>query len=426
MKNILVVEDSTTVTKILKHLIGTHPDLNALYAGSMAEGKAAQQKFGDQFFVALVDLNLPDAPRGEMVDYFLQQNIPVVVLTANYSDEKREELFNKGIVDYIIKESRYSYNFALHLVDRLYKNQHIKILVAEDDSSTRAFIKSLLEIHLYQVLDAADGLEALDVLANNPDVKLLITDYHMPEMDGFQLVRSLRQNVDKSDLVIIGLSGQTGGSLSAQFIKNGANDFLKKPFSQEEFYCRITHNLEELELIQKIRDAANHDFLTGLKNRRYFYELGEKLHQQACTSNTPLAVALLDIDHFKHINDEYGHKAGDSVLVTMAEGLQQAFSRFLVARFGGEEFVIIFAGLNNQQAFSLLDGFRSVMNTLNFVTGGEDPEYLNVTFSGGVTNFIGETLDEQINSADQLLYRAKEAGRNMVLGDDEEEQLDEG
>ncbi len=417
MKKILIVEDSATVTKILKHLCKQHLNIKPLFAGTFAESQQIYQQHED-IFSAIVDLNLPDAPNGETVDYFLKKKLPVIVLTANYQEEKRTQLLDKGIVDYIIKESRYSYNYALNLLHRLEKNQQIKILIAEDSRSTRNFIKALLEKHLYQVLEASNGLEALDVLKDNPETKLLLTDYHMPEMDGFELVRAIRHNVDKSDLVIIGLSGQGKGSLSAKFIKNGANDFLQKPFFHEELYCRVMHNIEELELIETIRDTANRDFLTHLHNRRYYFDKGEKLHAAAQKNDTPLAVAMLSIDHFKQINDHHGHRTGDKTLTFIAEELSLAFSRFVVARIGGEEFSIIMPGLNNEQAFTLMDRFRGLVGTMNIDT--EDDEPLNISLSAGVTNVLHSSLDEQLHYADQLMLRAKDAGRNMVVCDEEE------
>jgi diguanylate cyclase (GGDEF)-like protein len=240
----------------------------------------------------------------------------------------------------------------------------------------------------------------------------------MPEMDGFELVKAIRHNIDKSDLIIIGLSGEGQSSLSAKFIKNGANDFLQKPFFHEEFYCRIMHNIEELELIEQIRDSANRDYLTQLHNRRYFYDQGEPIHAQALNNNTPLAVAIFSIDHFKNINDTYGHAIGDKVLMSLSDDIRHSFSRFLVARMGGEEFCVVLPGLNNDQALTLLDRFRELIQQTSIPIDHED-EYITIKISIGVTNLHHDSFEQQINCADQLLYRAKEAGRNIVIGDDE-------
>lgn len=418
MKKILIVEDSSTVTKILKHLLKQHPDIVPLFAASFDAAKQLYQQHSDDLFAGIIDLNLPDAPNGETVDYFLEHKLPVIVLTANYQEDKRLELLGKGIVDYIIKESRYSYNYALNLIGRLEKNQQIKILVAEDSRPARTFIKALLEKHLYQVLEATNGLEALDVLTANPDIKLLITDYHMPEMDGIDLVRAIRQNVNKANLVIIGLSGDGKGSLSAKFIKNGANDFLQKPFYHEELYCRVMHNIEELELIEQMRDIANRDYLTKLYNRHYCFDRGAKLHQAALSNNAPLAVVVINIDHFKSINEDYGHEHGDKVLLFLAEELSLAFSRFTVARLGGEEFSIIMPGLSNEQAFTLVDSFRALIANMTLEINAD--ELLNITISGGITNLKAASIEQQLQIADQLLRRAKEAGRNIIVADEDE------
>jgi diguanylate cyclase (GGDEF)-like protein len=419
---ILVVEDSTTVTKILKHLSKQYPAIETLFASTFAQGRALYQQNKGEIFAAVVDLHLPDAPDGETVDHFLTLHIPVIVLTGNYSEMKRDQLLSKGIVDYIVKESVFSYNYVFKLVERLNKNQEIKILVAEDSKSVMLFIETLLQRQLYQVLTAQNGLEALDQLKANDDIKLLITDYHMPEMNGVQLVQNIRRNIDKSNLVIIGLSGENNGSLSAKFIKNGANDFLQKPFFHEELSCRVMHNIEELELIETIRESANRDFLTELYNRRYLFDKGGVLHTQATQKNTPLAVAVLDVDHFKKVNDSYGHRAGDTVLTILAKDLSSLFNRFLTARMGGEEFCIVMPGLNNSQALTLLDKFRSrLANKIIEIDNDEvetDSVPIRITISAGVTNLLYGRLDHQVNFADQLLFRAKEAGRNIVMGDD--------
>lgn len=415
MKKILIIEDSTTVTKILKHLIKNHTDISPIFAGTFAQSQELYEQHKADLFAAIIDLNLPDAPNGETVDFFLSKQIPSIVLTANYQDEKREELLNKGIVDYIIKESRYSYNYALKLIHRLDKNQYIKVLVTEDSKPTRTFIKALLEKHLYQVVEASNGIEALEELKKNPDIKLLITDHNMPEMDGFELVRTIRQNVDKSNLVIIGLSGEGKGALSAKFIKNGANDFLQKPFYHEELYCRVMHNIEELELIEKIKYEANHDFLTHLHNRRYFFNHGTQLHHTANKNNSPLAVAMISIDYFKKLNDMYGHTAGDEILTFFAKELEHAFSRFLIARSDGEKFYLMMPGLNNEQAYTLLDKFRDLLANMSIDIDDDDT---TISFSAGITNHIHDNLDHQLTEAEQLLSRAKEAGGNMVVCDE--------
>lgn len=418
MKRILVVEDSGIVTKVIRHVVNQESGIEAIYAASFAQAKFAYEQMKDNLFAALVDLNLPDAPDGEVVDFMLAQGVPTIVLTASFDEERRGALLNKGIVDYVTKEGRYSYLYAINLIKRLDKNQHIKVLVVDDSETSRRFIAELLQRQMFEVLEAANGIEAIKVLLNNPDIKLLITDYNMPQMDGFELVKNLRYKYEKSDLLIIGLSAEGQGSLSAKFIKNGANDFLLKPFCQEEFNCRVQQNVESLELIEQIRDAANRDHLTCCYNRGYFFSQGEELYQQAKNKCTPLAVAVLDIDHFKRFNDAHGHDTGDRVLQALAHTLNGALGRFLVARAGGEQFFVLLPGLDNEKAIALISKVRQLVASTP-IEVGEEAHY--VTFSAGVTNKLLDNLDEQVNQADEYLYRAKEAGRNLVVGDDDED-----
>lgn len=413
---VLIVEDSAVILKILKHLAKQSLDLEPLFAASMSEAKVLYQRHKDELFAGIIDLALPDAPNGELVDFLLDEGFPVVVLTGSYNEEKREALVEQGVVDYVLKESRYSYRYAINMMNRLFKNQEIEVLVVEDSVQYRKYIVRLLLAHKYQVLESENGLEALAQLASHPNIKMVITDYNMPKMDGFDLVQSIRKEYEKSDMIIIGLSGEDGGLLSIKFIKNGADDFLNKPFQQEEFYCRITNNIESLEQLHKIQDQANRDYLTSLYNRRYFCGQGEVLLNKAKSSKSELALAAIDIDYFKSVNDNYGHEVGDYILRLFAGELNNFLGRFLVSRIGGEEFCILVSGLSNDKVVNLVDGFRQHFSSQLIDVNDEDT--LKISFSAGITNIKMENINSMLNRADEYLYRAKEAGRDIVIGDD--------
>lgn len=413
MRKILVVEDSSTVTQALRRIIELESDFLGVYSASYKETTQKIAEHREDIFVALVDLNLPDAADGEVVDYLLSLGVPTIVLTANFDEGNRENLFRKGIVDYVSKEGLYSFRYAVKLVDRIYKNQKIKVLVVDDSEVSRRFVGGLLKLYLFEVYTANDGVEATKMLLDMPDIKMLITDYNMPNMDGFALVQSLRNRHKKTDLVIIGISSEGQESLSAKFIKNGANDFLRKPFNREEFQCRVMHNIQALEHIEQIRNIANRDYLTGAYNRRYFFNSGGAMYKTARQDASPLAVAVIDIDFFKKINDSYGHDVGDGVLKYFSKMLNTSLSRFLVARAGGEEFFILMLGLNNRQACTLIDAAREIIcNSVIDIEGTE----IRMSFSAGVSNDLCANLDEQIKMADEFLYRAKADGRNCVVG----------
>ena len=203
-------------------------------------------------------------------------------------------------------------------------------------------------------------------------------------------------------------SGADNPSLTAKFIKNGANDFLKKPFCPEEFYCRVLQNVEYIESIETITRQANTDYLTGLYNRRYYFEtLTPKV-----TSGVSQTLAMMDIDFFKSVNDTYGHEAGDQVLKSVSELLEQHFGDQLIARLGGEEFSVHFGEMPLSDAVEMLEDFRMAFSETTVVSGEHS---IQCTMSIGVTNGSYEQLDSLINTADELLYQAKEDGRNMVV-----------
>jgi diguanylate cyclase (GGDEF)-like protein len=248
-------------------------------------------------------------------------------------------------------------------------------------------------------------------MTGHPDIKLVITDYNMQEMDSFELIQQLRIRHPKDQLAIIGLSSSEEARLSAQLLKSGANDFIGKPFSYEELLCRVNQNLDYLDHIQDIRDAANRDYLTKLHNRRYFFNEGKLLHQKALFQETPLSLAMIDIDHFKKINDRYGHEAGDTALKHMADLLRGELSDDLVTRFGGEEFCIL-STTDSANTYKRFDEFRrKVADSLVH----EDNYQFRFSVSIGVSSVQDEKLDASIHATDPNLYRVKERGRNQVI-----------
>ena len=420
MKKILIVEDSEMVMKIMRHLVqGSSLPYEAVYAASLTQAMALYEQSQEEFFAALVDLNLPDAPNGEVVDFVLSKKIPTIVLTGSYDEQRREQLFNKGIVDYVTKEGRYAYSKAIGMIGRLEKNQHIKVLVVDDSDMSRKHMANLFRRHLFQVVEAVDGVDAIKVLLENPDIKLLITDYNMPKMDGFELVRNLRYKYDKTDLIMIGVSGESSEALSAKFIKHGANDFLRKPFHPEEFYCRIIHNIESLELVEQITYNAQRDHLTGLFHRSYFFNAARELYKQAEEKAAPLSMAIINIDHFSDINDTHGNGWGDVALKYIATSLHAMLGRFLLARADSDDFYVLMPGLDHEKAAALLTKVKQLLAAESYDINGEATHFY---FSAGITSQMCQSLDHQIALANAFLRRAKDAGGNMIVDDGDTEE----
>ena len=411
MPSVLVVEDNAALASMAKAILEDILGFTAYVARNGAEAKSLLKDHPQQFTVALVDLNLPDAPNGEIVPVVQSYDIPVIVLTGYFGDELRKNMIELGVVDYVLKKNMSAYEYACHLAQRVHRNYSTKVLIVDDSKSALLMLKRHLEIQRLQVITAENGKDALLKMAVHPDIKLVITDYNMPEMDGFELIQQLRTRHPKDQLAIIGLSSSGEARLSAQLLKSGANDFIGKPFSYEELLCRVNQNLDYLDHIQDIRDAANRDYLTKLHNRRYFFNHGKLLHQKAQFQETPLSLAMIDIDHFKKINDRYGHEAGDTALKHMADLLRGEFPDDLVARFGGEEFCIL-STTGSDDTYKRFDEFRRKVADSRI----EDDNYqFGFSVSIGISSVQSEKLDASIHAADLNLYRAKEQGRNQVI-----------
>ncbi|WMN60993.1 diguanylate cyclase [Pseudoalteromonas xiamenensis] len=407
MQRVLIVEDSKVVQQVLRHLAAQHLKVAIDFAWSLQE--SMQLLARNEYTLALVDLTLPDAADAEVVKLTLAHNIPTVVLTSKIDEYSRQQMLEMGVVDYVIKDNRDSYLYAVKLVSQLLRNQGVKALIADDSVISRVVMRQMLEKQLFEVMEAKDGQEALTQLEAHPDIKLLLTDFAMPTMDGFELVKAVRNSRGRDDLAIIGLSGAGSHGLSAKFIKYGANDFLAKPFMNEEFHCRVMQTMEQLNLYAEIKECAYRDYLTGLYNRRYFYQQTERLLK---VKPSQYVLALLDIDHFKRINDEFGHLGGDEILKQVADLLKSAFSRYVLSRIGGEEFAVVLKGFELNDAMEVFNDFRKRFADHEFTINGIP---YNCTISIGVTSCYSQSMSEVMRAADRALYEAKERSRNCVV-----------
>jgi len=247
VNRLLIVEDSTVQSKLLAKLITLEFKIQCDIVSSFSETVELVENTNEIFVGAVVDLILPDAKEGQVVDYLIENHIAPIVYTGKYTNEIREKLIAKDIVDYIVKKNTYNLSYVTRLIRRLINNPFIKVLVVDDSDIFRSVLVNYLKVHRYNVSQASNGFEALDFLRKNPDTFLVIVDFVMPGMDGLELVRQIRMDFSRYKMSVIGISGHDKERISVKFLKCGANDFLLKPFSKEEFYCRVTQNIDFLE-----------------------------------------------------------------------------------------------------------------------------------------------------------------------------------
>ena len=409
--SILIIEDNKTISNFIKRDLVADMDVDVFQVFSYDEAKELLERKTD-FFVAITGLILQDAFNGEIIDYVESKGIPSIVLTDAFDEQTRLEILSKNVIDYVVKRGMECLDHIKKLIIRLYMNQSIKALIVDDSKVLRSIYKNLLTTHQYRVIEAENGRDALDKLAEHNDVKLVITDYHMPVMDGFELVTRIREKHGRSEMIIIGVSAEGSGLLSAKFLKLGANDFLKKPFETEEFYARVTQNVEYMEMLKELRDAAIKDPLTQIYNRRYFFDVGRKIFAESKKNDTNLTVAMIDIDFFKKINDHYGHDGGDVALKFLSGFLGDMLGeQHLLARFGGEEFCILSNKYDLGAAAALFEDIRKRVEASSI---RYNDQTIRMTISMGISDNRHATLEETINRADEMLYKAKGGGRNQV------------
>ncbi len=412
MKRILIVEDNKTLAKLIAKKISTSLEYEVDIAYKLSEAKLFLKKY--KYFVTLLDINLPDAPNGEVVDYVLSKGQHAIVLSGNIDKDFRKKILQKNIIDYVNKGGVDDINFIIQTIQRLQKNQEHKVLLVDDSMVFRKTMKGMLENLFYKVITVAHGEEALGMLKTHPDISLVITDYNMPVMNGLELTNEIRKEYNKSELCIIAISSDSDEDINAQFLKYGANDYIKKPFSKEEFSCRVNNSIEALENIQFITNHAKRDYLTGLYNRRYFFENMQKYLEDTKESGEKFAVIMLDIDDFKEIRDTYGNDIGDNLIVFLSEILNSSTSyKDIVARFENEEFCIILKDVDKYSLTNILGRLRQEVEKSSFIT--DKDKLIKFTVSMGVSIYVDETLEETVNQADMMLYKAKQNGKNQIV-----------
>ena len=407
-ERILLVEDNKSLSKLIAKKMEEKLDVEVLQAYSQKEAEDFLEE-NDDFFIALLDLNLPDAPNGEIVDFILSKGIPSIVLTGNIDENTRETMLQKGVIDYVFKTSMEDINYIFSLIKRVMKNRDIRVMVVDDSSVVRKNIKNILSKFMFKVNVAAHGEEALIYLDDYKDIKLILVDYNMPVIDGLEFTKLVREKYDRNKIGIISMTSSDERFISAKFLKMGANDFLHKPFDEEELICRINNTLENIENINALSKMANYDFLTGVYNRRYFFQKIKEFFK----GKNNFALAMIDIDYFKKINDTYGHDVGDIVLKKIAQILKDnTKGSDIVSRFGGEEFCIALKNVSNEAAVRFFSKLRSAIAKEKVVINDKK---ISFTASIGVSfRDDKDNIEDILKEADEALYRAKNGGRNRV------------
>jgi len=300
----------------------------------------------------------------------------------------------------------------------------MRILVAEDDLTSRAILTGILKKWGYKVLAVNDGQSAWQALQQPDCPHLVILDWVMPGLDGVEVIRRVR-SADFGQppyIILLTSKSEKGDILSG--LEAGANDYIKKPFDNEELNARIKVGQRTVELQtrlfetqQTLERLASYDPLTGILNRRAILEqLSKELSRarREPAKNEYLGIGFFDVDHFKMVNDQYGHRVGDEVLCGLVRLIRDHMRVYdSIGRLGGDEFLIIAPGMEGIKAENIFERITSAINSYRIKTfAGE----LSVTVSMGVAMADLESGEDMLlHSADAAMYRAKREGGNRVI-----------
>jgi len=291
------------------------------------------------------------------------------------------------------------------------------ILVVDDAKDTQI----LLEFDLVQAgcqVELADSGEQALTRLNQTDVDLILLDMYMPGMSGLVTLQTLKEQPLTSDIPVIMLSASDNENEVVAALECGATDYVVKPYVAKVLLARMGNALRLREKTQQLEYLAKTDFLTGLNNRGCFFELSAQAISMANRASNNLVVAMLDIDHFKQVNDNYGHDIGDKVLKIFSELLTQSFRDYdIIGRIGGEEFALCLPNTDIESAYLACERFRQLIAQTDIAIQPDSTKQFSVTVSIGLTKSDGDFLsvDELLKQADHALYFAKSNGRNQVV-----------
>jgi two-component system, cell cycle response regulator len=295
-------------------------------------------------------------------------------------------------------------------------------LVADDDPIFRHVLQSCLEKWGYRVIAVENGAHAWKVLQEPAAPQMVILDWMMPGLDGLELCRKLRQHGEGPYRYLLLVTAKDNKQDVVAGLEAGADDYLTKPFDVDELRARVRSGNRILQLQdallqahEKLRYDAAHDGLTGIWNRRAILDLLRKEVERHHRNGQPLGIIMADVDHFKQINDSYGHLAGDMVLREVVERIAQSMRSYdFVGRYGGEEFLIIVPGCDAPALAANAERIRSAIALHSIRT---DTAQLSITLSLGVVSMPANSVfdyESMLHAADVALYRAKANGRDRV------------
>jgi len=297
-----------------------------------------------------------------------------------------------------------------------------RVLVADDDAMFRKILQSWLQNWAYEVTIAEDGGKAWEIIQEEQPPELLILDWVMPGIDGPELCRRIREGQRGPYQYILLVTAKDDKQDVVRGLEAGADDYLTKPFDRNELRARLRVGRRILALQddliaarEELRFQATHDVLTGVWNRGALLELMDRELQRATRSRTDTGVLMLDLDHFKNVNDKYGHLTGDVVLKEVAHRISHTVRAYdLLGRYGGEEFVAVLPECDKEQLQLSSERIRLAIGGAPILAASSEIA-TTVSIGGSIAMAGVPSVKDLLSAADTALYRAKNGGRNRSV-----------
>ena len=296
----------------------------------------------------------------------------------------------------------------------------MKVLIADDDPVSRRLLQMCLTKAGYETIVSVDGAEALAIVNGTECPRLMVLDWMMPHVDGVEICRVIRKLAQEPYIYVILLTARGRQEEIIEGLEAGADDYITKPFDLDELKARLRAGKRILDLQEQLvfareqlRNQATHDSLTGLLNRPAILETLHREVSRSAREGTPVTVIMADLDHFKQINDTYGHVVGDDVLRESARRMLNAIRDYdSIGRYGGEEFLVIAPGCGAREATVQAERLCACVSAAPIDVAGH---HILMTLSVGVAACTDrKQADDLLRIADEALYEAKNAGRNRV------------
>lgn len=363
----------------------------------------------------IIDLSLPEGKFAgikllQKFQTLAQNNIPQIVISSTWTWESRLAAARAGVDAYLHKPL--DLTLLIEQLEKLTSNDNAepyRVLIVEDTVSLAHYYAQVLESAGMQTKVVTEPQKLLEALAAfQPE--LILMDVYMPGCSGIEAARVIRQDSKFLSVPIVFLSSEAERQRQLGAMQTGADDFLVKPIADAELISAVTLRAERF---RNLSTVIHQDSLTGLLNHVSFKLQMEAEYARSKRAESNLSFALLDVDHFKSVNDNFGHPAGDRVLKSLAQVLRTRLRKSdVIGRYGGEEFAILMPDTTQEQAEQVMNNLREQFALLRFVTEASE---FGCTFSAGIsTSTEYENVETLIQAADTALYEAKHAGRNRI------------